>query len=126
MTTEYIAAGKFFRDQTIEVPLDWENPESSEKIDVFVRDVSRAQDWHRELPFLLFLQGGPGGKGPPLVGSGGWIDAALERYRVVLLDQRGTGGLTPISAATGSNAAKLRIAALRLESCIRLRICPSF
>lgn len=100
MAIEYIAAGKFFRDRTIQVPLDWENPESSEKIEVFVREVSRAQDQHRELPLLLFLQGGPGGKGPRPVGSGGWIDSALERYRVVLLDQRGTGRSTPISAAT--------------------------
>ena len=100
MSTEYLASGKFFRDHTLDVPLDWENPESSERISVFVREVSLAKDRNRELPLLLFLQGGPGGKGPRPVGSAGWLDAALERYRVVLLDQRGTGRSTPVSAAT--------------------------
>ena len=46
------------------------------------------------------MLGGPGGKGPRPVGNGSWIDAALQRYRVVLLDQRGTGRSTPISAVT--------------------------
>lgn len=100
MSTEYIAAGKFFREHTLHVPLDWENPQSSETIEVFVREVCRAQDAAKELPLLLFLQGGPGGKGPRPVGSGGWLDAALDRYRVVLLDQRGTGRSAPISATT--------------------------
>ncbi len=100
MSTDYIAAGKFFRDHTLSVPLDWANPGDSPRISIFVREVSLAKNKNRELPLLLFLQGGPGGKGPRPVGSAGWLDAALERYTVVLLDQRGTGRSTPVTAAT--------------------------
>lgn len=67
---------------------------------MFVREVSRAQDQHHELPLLLFIQGVPEGSGPRPVGIGGWIDAALDRDRVVLLEQHGNGGSTPISATT--------------------------
>src|SRR5947209_325689 len=47
---------------------------------------------------LLFLQGGPGGMSPrPRVS---WLPRALADYRVLLLDQRGTGRSTPITART--------------------------
>lgn len=49
-------------------------------------------------PPLLFLQGGPGFPGPREHFE--WITAALEHYRVVLLDQRGTGRSTRIDRAT--------------------------
>jgi proline iminopeptidase len=50
---------------------------------------------------LLFLQGGPGGKSPRPVGGGpSWLSEALKNYRVVLLDQRGTGRSTRIESAT--------------------------
>ena len=50
-------------------------------------------------PYLLFLQGGPGGQGPR-VGDfrDGWSGEALKHYRLVLMDQRGTGLSTPLSA----------------------------
>lgn len=53
--------------------------------DIFARIVGEAS-----APALLYLQGGPGSPAPRERHA--WIDAALTRgYRVVLLDQRGTG-----------------------------------
>lgn len=39
------------------------------------------------LPFLLYLQGGPGFESPRPTEGSGWISKACEEYRVVLLDQ---------------------------------------
>lgn len=61
--------------------------------DIFARVVGP-----QDAPALLYLQGGPGMAAPRE--RHGWIDAALARgYRVVLLDQRGTGRSTRIDAA---------------------------
>ncbi|EEI17136.1 alpha/beta fold hydrolase [Corynebacterium lipophiloflavum] len=49
-------------------------------------------------PALLYLQGGPGFPSPREHYD--WIATALEHYRVVLLDQRGTGRSTRIDRAT--------------------------
>ena len=52
-----------------------------------------------DAPVLLFLQGGPGSPAPRERFA--WIEEALRRgYRVVLLDQRGTGRSTRVDAAT--------------------------
>lgn len=48
------------------------------------------------LPVLVYLQGGPGMAAPRPLRIEGWIGAALEHYRVVLLDQRGTGHSSPL------------------------------
>jgi pimeloyl-ACP methyl ester carboxylesterase len=56
---------------------------------------------HDDLPLLVFLQGGPGGKSPrPTKGSPSWLAEALKTHRVILPDQRGTGRSTRIEAAT--------------------------
>ena len=52
------------------------------------------------LPWLVFLQGGPGGASPRPVGRWSWLDRALADYRVLLLDQRGTGRSTPATRQT--------------------------
>jgi pimeloyl-ACP methyl ester carboxylesterase len=90
--------GYVARDHAIEVPLDHANPERG-TIEVFARvlvDPAKQQD---DLPYLLFLQGGPGGKSPRPLDRSGWIDIALRTHRVVLLDQRGTGRSTPVTPA---------------------------
>jgi pimeloyl-ACP methyl ester carboxylesterase len=81
------------------LPLDHAAPKG-EQIVVFAREVADPDGADR--PFLLYLQGGPGMEAPrpsrhPT--SPGWLDRALEDYRVLMLDQRGTGRSTPVSAA---------------------------
>ena len=90
-----------FIDHTLPVPLDHAQPEGPQ-ISLFVREAvraSKADDKEKKLPYLLFLQGGPGfGAGGVGTLDSGWRKAALDNHRVLLLDQRGTGRSTPASA----------------------------
>jgi len=92
------------------VPLDHGDP-GGERIEVFARAVVAADKTGADLPWLLFLQGGPGFGGPRLSGRAG-LNTALDRYRVLLLDQRGTGRSTPVTrhslAARGNVADQAR------------------
>jgi pimeloyl-ACP methyl ester carboxylesterase len=92
-------------DHTFTVPLDHDDP-GGEQIEVFAREVVAAGEAPADLPWLVFLQGGPGFGGPRLSGRSSWLDRALSGYRVLLLDQRGTGRSTPVTrhavAARGS------------------------
>ncbi|GAB6902250.1 alpha/beta fold hydrolase [Kineosporia succinea] len=95
---EYPLPGAWVREFTADVPLDWAAP-GGERIEVFVREFTDPDRRHDDLPLLTFLQGGPGGANPRPAGAstpGGWLDEALPHYRVVLVDQRGTGRSTPI------------------------------
>lgn len=89
---QYKMKGMLITDYELEVPLDWALPTTSPSITLFAREVvslTRADD---ELPLLLFLQGGPGGKSPrPMPDSVPWMVEALKTHRVILIDQRGTG-----------------------------------
>ncbi|MFI6831871.1 alpha/beta fold hydrolase [Kribbella sp. NPDC050241] len=96
---EYTHPGVHVTERTISVPLDWDQP-NGEQITVFVRELVDPPRRRDDLPLLVYLQGGPGGKSPRPVGKSGWLGVALERYRVVLLDQRGTGRSTPIDAVS--------------------------
>lgn len=87
-------------DHTVTVPLDHADP-SGPTLEVFAREVTSLARASADLPWLVFLQGGPGARSPRPAGPGGsWIAAAAKHHRVLLLDQRGTGRSTPISAAT--------------------------
>ncbi|MBE1612594.1 alpha/beta fold hydrolase [Actinopolymorpha pittospori] len=96
---EYTMPGIHVTERMISVPLDWSRPDG-EQITVFVRELVDPPRRRDDLPLLVYLQGGPGGKSPRPVDRSGWLGVALERYRVVLLDQRGTGRSTPIDAVT--------------------------
>lgn len=104
---EPLTGGALCRERFVEVPLDhWKHDKElheQAKISVFVREVVLAekQDELGELPALLFLQGGPGfPSARPTSAASGWLSRALQEYRVLLLDQRGTGRSAPITAQT--------------------------
>jgi pimeloyl-ACP methyl ester carboxylesterase len=103
----YRQSGVVLTDHVFEVPLDHDRP-GGERIGVFAREAVAAGDAGARLPWLLFLQGGPGFGGPRLSGRASWLDRALEDYRVLLLDQRGTGRSSPVTrhglAARGGTA----------------------
>jgi pimeloyl-ACP methyl ester carboxylesterase len=84
-------------DHLFTVPLDHDQFDG-EAITVFAREVRAAEKRDADLPWLVFFQGGPGGKSPRPLERSGWLRAATEHYRVLLLDQRGTGRSTPVSA----------------------------
>ncbi|MHA7238832.1 alpha/beta fold hydrolase [Arthrobacter sp. TMS1-12-1] len=84
------------------VPLDHADP-ASPSIEVFAREYSsldHGDDDAARLPWLLFLQGGPGGRGVRTTQLSGWMKAAAREFRILMLDQRGTGLSTPADAAT--------------------------
>ena len=86
-------------DHSFLVPLDHARP-GGDQIEVFAREVVAADKAGRagSLPWLVFLQGGPGFPAQRPVGRETWLDRALDDYRVLLLDQRGTGRSSRITA----------------------------
>ena len=79
------------------------NGKAPETITVFAREYVSAAHTEaeaEELPWLLFLQGGPGGRGNRLASLGGWSKAAGRDFRILMLDQRGTGLSSPIDRNT--------------------------
>jgi pimeloyl-ACP methyl ester carboxylesterase len=86
--------GKFLVTEHVwDVPVHHDEP--GETISLFAREVTSAEGKTEAevaaLPWLVFLQGGPGFEATRPMGSFGWVDRAAEHYRVLLLDQRGTG-----------------------------------
>jgi pimeloyl-ACP methyl ester carboxylesterase len=78
------------------VPLDHSRTDGPQ-ITVFTREVAAPDGSDR--PYLLFLQGGPGFEATrPASPPSGWMKRALLDYRVLLLDQRGTGRSTPVGS----------------------------
>jgi pimeloyl-ACP methyl ester carboxylesterase len=89
--------GTVVTDHHFSVPLDHGRPDG-ERITVFAREVTASRPGADRLPWLVFLQGGPGLAAQRPVGRSTWLDRALDDYRVLLLDQRGTGRSTPATA----------------------------
>ena len=92
-----------------EVPLDHFGGDAAagETITVFAREYVSTDHTEEEaarLPWLLYLQGGPGGRGNRLASLGGWSKAAAKDFRILMLDQRGTG----LSSAIDRNTLPLR------------------
>jgi len=97
--TSYRQAGTVLTDHLFAVPLDHGRP-GGEQLEVFAREVVAADQAGADLPWLVFLQGGPGFGAQRPQGRDTWLDRALTEYRVLLLDQRGTGRSTPATRKT--------------------------
>lgn len=95
-----VVSGLHLQEHFFEVPLDYEDAQGARKITVFCREVTSSRRDASALPYLLYLQGGPGFESPRPFDSGGWVDKATESFRVLLLDQRGTGLSTPLTTAS--------------------------
>jgi pimeloyl-ACP methyl ester carboxylesterase len=91
--------GLVLTDHEVEVPLDHADPDG-EQITVFAREVVAPRKRDQDLPWLVFLQGGPGARSPRPTNRSGWLGRALAEHRVLLLDQRGTGRSTPATRQT--------------------------
>jgi pimeloyl-ACP methyl ester carboxylesterase len=103
--------GLVHTEHELRVPLDRADP-GGEQITIFAREVADPDGLDR--PYVLFLQGGPGNEAPrpgrhPT--SPGWLDRALRDFRVLMLDQRGTGRSTPVGPALAADRTPTEVAA---------------
>jgi pimeloyl-ACP methyl ester carboxylesterase len=98
-TVSHSVPGLILHSHRFELPVNYAKPDAA-KISVFAREVVAPGKENAELPYLVFFQGGPGSGAPRPTGNSGWIKRALQEFRVLLLDQRGTGASTPITAQT--------------------------
>lgn len=142
LLTSYYLPGLAVEDHAIDVPLDWRGTSparlagiqgaptsplaeasAAEKCDpafegrslrLFYRVLCAPENVGRDLPCLVYLQGGPGGAGPRLTSltSDGWVAEAVRHFRVILPDQRGTGRSSRVDGVTiareGDAAAQAR------------------
>lgn len=96
--------GLVVTEHEVEVPVDHGDP-TGPKLTVFAREVADPDGQDR--PYLVYFQGGPGFEAmrPTRYPSSiQWLDRALADYRLLLLDQRGTGRSTPVGAVPGTPA----------------------
>ena len=99
MEVVHRAAGMVLTEREHEVPLV-HGTDDPRTITVFTREVAAVDGADR--PYLVFLQGGPGFEaGRPVAPPIGWVKRALDEYRLLLLDQRGTGRSTPVGDIPG-------------------------
>ncbi|MFC4852454.1 alpha/beta fold hydrolase [Actinophytocola glycyrrhizae] len=103
-----------FADHTFDLPLDHDRP-GGERITVYAREVTADPG----LPWLLFLGGGPGFPAPRPLGDEGWLLRALRDYRVLLLDQRGTGRSTPVTRRVALERGAEYLTCFRADSIVR-------
>ena len=92
------------------------------RINVFAREYIR--DGQEAAPRLVFFQGGPGSAAPRMAPIGSWLDTALNHYRVVLIDERGTGNSHPLEKTTVTSvgtpeAQAAYLACFRQDSIVR-------
>jgi pimeloyl-ACP methyl ester carboxylesterase len=94
-SSTYRQSGMALTDRSFVVPLNHGEPDG-EQIELYAREVTAVDKLSEDLPWLAYLQGGPGMASPRPIGPEGWLRRALQDYRVLLVDQRGTGRSTPV------------------------------
>jgi pimeloyl-ACP methyl ester carboxylesterase len=98
-TTTHSIPGLVLTDHWFDLPLD-HGETAGEQIAVFAREITTPDKAGRDLPWLVYFQGGPGFGSPRPDSNSGWLKRVLKDYRVLLLDQRGTGRSTPVMPQT--------------------------
>jgi pimeloyl-ACP methyl ester carboxylesterase len=121
LSVSFQTPGLLLTEHEFSVPLD-HGHQDGERITVFAREVADPDGGDR--PFLVFLQGGPGSEAPRPTrhpSGPGWLDRALQDFRVLMLDQRGTGRSSPVGALTGLTAQEQadRLRHFRADSIVR-------
>jgi pimeloyl-ACP methyl ester carboxylesterase len=121
MPDELALPGLVAIEHTFEIPLDHDD-EAGERITVFARELADPDG--RDRPFLVFFQGGPGFEAPRPTrnpNAPGWLNRALEDFRVLMLDERGTGRSTPVGTLAGMSPEQQAdyLAYFRADSIIR-------
>ena len=122
------AAGLLLVEHELDVPLEHTDPDGP-TITVFAREVADPGPGGRERPFLVYLQGGPGSEAPRptrLPTSPAWLDRALQDYRVLMLDQRGTGRSTPVGTLPGLTPAEQAAYLAHFRADAIVRDCEAF
>ncbi|MET8755636.1 alpha/beta fold hydrolase [Streptomyces sp. NPDC004667] len=99
MTTSYRQPGVVLTDHHFTVPLDHDDP-GGERIGLYAREAVATGKDPEGLPWLLYLEGGPGFGARRFTGRQAWLERALRDHRVLFLDQRGTGRSTPANRQT--------------------------
>jgi pimeloyl-ACP methyl ester carboxylesterase len=99
LTATYRQPGVVLTDRYFTVPLDHDDP-AGETIELYAREVVASDKAQQNLPWMVYLQGGPGFGANRFVGKQAWLGRALKDHRVLLLDQRGTGHSTPANRQT--------------------------
>jgi pimeloyl-ACP methyl ester carboxylesterase len=90
-------------EHEFDVPLDHANT-GGKTITIFARELIGDTGGAETFPLLVFFQGGPGSEAPRTPSSPdaeSWLARALREFRVLMLDQRGTGRSTPVGALEG-------------------------
>src|SRR4051794_17220388 len=120
MSVTYTLPGAVVTEREHTVPLDHAKV-SGPQISVFTREVADPDG--RDKPYLVYFQGGPGMEAPrPTCPPSGWMKRALKDFRVLLLDQRGTGRSTPVNSRLPGDDAQAQadyLANFRADSIVR-------
>jgi len=99
--TPFCLDGIKYHSHLFSLPLNYDDyTENPDHVSVFIRELVTIKNKDRDLPYLVYFQGGPGFPAMRPCSRSGWLKRALEDYRVILLDQRGTGLSSPITAQT--------------------------